>query len=224
MMADGASSPAYEQFCLLAKSQRGRAIVQLIQQVLNKEKIYVFGELLGLESVQALKDSEFKEHYRLLELFCYGNYSEYQKNRDQYTELSKKMVVKLRQLSIVSLAHKSKRVTYAALQEELDISNVRELEDLVIDTVYAGLLDGRLDQASSVLNVKSAMARDVRPGEVTSMITKLKGWGAEIEALARALDASMLSVRNERDAEVAKRKQVGKCQGNFGDRILQSNF
>ena len=42
------------------------------------------------------------------------------------------MVVKLRQLSIVSLAHKSKRVTYAALQEELDISNVRELEDLVI--------------------------------------------------------------------------------------------
>ena len=99
-MADGASSPAYEQvattlpfswrteltsplcprqFCLLAKSQKGRAIVQLIQQVLNKEKIYVFGELLGMESIQALRSSEFAEHYRLLELFCFGTYSEYLK-------------------------------------------------------------------------------------------------------------------------------------------------
>jgi COP9 signalosome complex subunit 7 len=43
---------AYEQFCLLAKSQRGRALVALIEQVLAKERIYVFGELLEMEAVQ----------------------------------------------------------------------------------------------------------------------------------------------------------------------------
>lgn len=46
------SSAAFEQFCLLAKSQRGRALVALIEQVLVKEKIYVFGELLAMDAVQ----------------------------------------------------------------------------------------------------------------------------------------------------------------------------
>ena len=56
------------------------------------------------------------------------------------------MTAKLRMLTIVSLAHRSKKVSYASLQSELGISNVRELEDLIIDTIYSGLLEGRLDQ------------------------------------------------------------------------------
>jgi hypothetical protein len=60
------------------------------------------------------------------------------------------MVVKLRQLSLVSLAHGAKKVPYATLQAQLGVSNVRELEDLIIDTVYAGILEGRLDQHKGV--------------------------------------------------------------------------
>ena len=87
------------------------------------------------------------------------------------------MISKFRQLSIVKLARQSKRVPYATLQVDLDITNVRDLEDLIIDTIYAGLLDGRLDQANAVLNVKSCMARDVRPEEdVDAMIIKLVNW------------------------------------------------
>ena len=60
------------------------------------------------------------------------------------------MLVKLRQLSIVSLAHAQKKVPYATLQHALGISNVRELEDMIIDTIYAGILEGRLDQHKGV--------------------------------------------------------------------------
>ena len=91
--------------------------------------------------------------------------------------MTDKMISKFRQLSIVKLARQSKRVPYATLQVDLDITNVRDLEDLIIDTIYAGLLDGRLDQANAVLNVKSCMARDVRPEEdVDAMIIKLVNW------------------------------------------------
>ena len=60
------------------------------------------------------------------------------------------MMIKLRQLSLVSLAHASKKVSYEELQLALGITNVRELEDLIIDTIYAGILEGRLDQLNGV--------------------------------------------------------------------------
>jgi len=43
-----------EQFCILAKSQKGRACAALIQQVLGSRKIFVFGELLYVPTVQAV--------------------------------------------------------------------------------------------------------------------------------------------------------------------------
>ena len=41
-----------EQFILLAKSARGAAIIQLVNQVLETPGIYVFGELLQMPNVQ----------------------------------------------------------------------------------------------------------------------------------------------------------------------------
>lgn len=51
------------------------------------------------------------------------------------TPLMKK---KLQHLTIVTMAIRNKCISYNALLEELDIDNVRELEDLIIESVYAG--------------------------------------------------------------------------------------
>lgn len=56
-------------------------------------------------------------------------------------------------LSVVSLAHKNKLVPYTILKAELGIDNVRHLEDLIFDTMYSGLLQGKLDQRQEVLKV-----------------------------------------------------------------------
>ena len=45
------------QFCILASSQKGLALSALIQQVLNSKKIYNFGELLAIPSVQGATHS-----------------------------------------------------------------------------------------------------------------------------------------------------------------------
>lgn len=62
-------------------------------------------------------------------------------------------VEKLRMLSVVSLAHASKVVPYATMKEALGMDNVRHLEDLIFDTMYSGLLQGKLDQRQEVLKV-----------------------------------------------------------------------
>lgn len=118
------------------------------------------------------------------------------------------MTKKLQQLSIVTLAHRSKIVSYASLQEELGVTNVRELEDLVIESIYAGLLEGRLDQHAGILNVKTAMARDVRPQEVEAMIAKLVGWGDSVREVVAALETNAAATVKARAATEQKRQEV----------------
>eukprot|EP00900_Chrysochromulina_parva_P007977 jgi/Chrpa1/17180/Chrysochromulina_OHIO_Genome00000991-RA len=56
---------------------------------------------------------------------------------------------------------------------ELEMSSVREVEDLLIECIYGGLLQGRLDQAAGQLDVFSCSARDVNPKELASMSESL---------------------------------------------------
>jgi len=48
------------------------------------------------------------------------------------------MQKKLQHLTIVSLAIKAKSIPYALLLSELEIDNVRHLEDVIIEAIYAG--------------------------------------------------------------------------------------
>ena len=57
-------------------------------------------------------------------------------------------------LIIVSLAHTSKVVPYDTMKTALGMDNVRHLEDLIFDTIYSGLLQGKLDQRQELLKVR----------------------------------------------------------------------
>lgn len=47
------------QFLVLAKGAKGAACVALIQQVLSHKKIFVFGELLAMPNVQAVRTHDY---------------------------------------------------------------------------------------------------------------------------------------------------------------------
>ena len=236
------------------------------RQALTNRKIFVFGELLFMDNMQALRDTEHAEYLRLLELFAYGTYSQYLAQRDQYPDMNAAQVSgghpgpgpepeprlstaratphartphpdhhhhhplhplraqteKLRQLSIVSLAHTQKKVPYEVLQAELAINNVRELEDLIIDTIYTGLVTGKMDQTTGVLKVKSAVPRDVKPEDVDAMITKLRDWRDKCDAILKTMAASQAHAAAERDehakAKVAVAEEIGDVKKNLKDR------
>lgn len=76
--------------------------------------------------------------YNTLMLFAYGTYKQYLDNRAQLLELTPVMKKKLQHLTIVTMAIRSKFISYADLLVELDIKNVRDLEDLIIESIYAG--------------------------------------------------------------------------------------
>ncbi|KAG6913305.1 hypothetical protein DXG01_007872 [Tephrocybe rancida] len=67
---------------------------------------------------------------------------------------------KLKHLSIVSLAS-SRRILPYADPKALDMLTIRDLEDLIIDTIYLDILHGKLDQKEQQLKVEYTMGRDL---------------------------------------------------------------
>ncbi|KAJ2997843.1 COP9 signalosome complex subunit 7b [Globomyces sp. JEL0801] len=124
-----------ETFLILAKTAKGAAMVALINDVLAASDIYQFGELLDCPNVQALKDSDLHSHYMALYHFAYGNLTTYYKD-PSLPKLNDIQLRKLKQLTLVALAER----------KDLDIPNVRQLEDIIIASIYSNIIQGKLDQ------------------------------------------------------------------------------
>jgi COP9 signalosome complex subunit 7 len=192
---------ALEQFCTLAKSAGGsRAVGDIVQQALNAKRVFVFGELLAEPNVRALKSTDQANQLRLLEIFAYGTYSDYKKEASSLPPLTPPQKTKLRQLSLVSLARKASVVPYDAIGEALEVTEQRDLEDLVIETVYAGLVAGKMDQMAREFKVQRASGRDVKPDDVAAMADALTDWADRADAVAEQLEENKVQAKALRDA------------------------
>lgn len=69
----------------------------------------------------------------------------------------------------------------------LDITSVRELEDTIIDVIYAGLIGGKMYHQEQVLHVDWVAGRDVSPEELARVAGVLDGWYVSLASLIRCL-------------------------------------
>lgn len=81
------------------------------------------------------------------------------------------------------------------LQSYLDIPTVRELEDLIINAFYQGVLTGKLDQRQRQLQVMYSMGRDLRPQQLEETMDALGAWSVSTNRLLGALDAKIASLQ-----------------------------
>ncbi|CAG8474098.1 6853_t:CDS:2 [Ambispora gerdemannii] len=168
-----------EPYLLLSKSAKGAASVKLIKEALAAPGVYVFAELLEMPNIVELKDTDNEQHmsyHTLLRLFSYGTYKDYKENAETLPKLETAQLNKLKHLSIVSLSEESRTIPYDILLQYLDISNVRELEDLIIEAIYQDVIKGKLDQKKKQLEIEYTMGRDLRPGQIDHMLQVLAAW------------------------------------------------
>jgi len=188
---------AIQTFVLLSKSAKGKACAAVIQQALSTPNVYVFGELLEMPNVQQLAETEDKKVLELLKIFAYGTYRDYKAG--SFPPLTPTQTKKLKQLTIVSLSAQSKVIPYSILQQELDIAELRELEDLIIDAVYQGIIHGQLDQKKKQLEVENCMGRDIRPEAIDEMVQVLTDWSGQADVLLKSIKEkiSYANIMNE---------------------------
>ncbi|KAJ6242626.1 cop9 signalosome complex subunit 7 [Anaeramoeba flamelloides] len=193
----------FVEFEVLLKNSSGKGIVSIIKRAINSKHLFVFGEILNRENVQKLKKTDDKKWVELLEIFAFGTFQDYQKRKSELPEITEFQTHKLKMLTIVSLAYSTKHVPYPLLQKELEISEVRELEDLIIDSIYMGLIVAKLDQKESMLEVQETMGRDVPPREIGGVVSVLEDWLKNIETLLELLSekgkfATLMSEETEK--------------------------
>ncbi|ORZ38413.1 hypothetical protein BCR44DRAFT_1497495 [Catenaria anguillulae PL171] len=179
-------------FLLLAKSSRGAAAADLVLKAIEAPGVYVFGELLAQPSIAALQQSH-PPAFALLQLFAYGTLAEYSKLPEPRPTLTSTMIHKLRLLTLISLAHTSRVLSYDLLlrQLQLDSSAVRDLEDLFIEAMYDNLIKATIDQRRRELHVESAVGRDVAPADLDQIAATLKQWCDVTTAVLETIDDSM---------------------------------
>ena len=158
---------ALDQYLILAKTAKGKACESLIFQAISNPRTFVFGELLD-----AVKDGGVsKESLKILEVFTYGTLQEYRQAK--LPDLTSAQLKKLQILTLASLASQKSILTYAELETLLEVHSTRALEDLIIETIYEGLIKGKIDHKNSCLRVFECIGRDLRPEDIQKSIEKI---------------------------------------------------
>eukprot|EP00826_Nyctotherus_ovalis_P045559 TRINITY_DN5056_c0_g1_i3.p2 TRINITY_DN5056_c0_g1~~TRINITY_DN5056_c0_g1_i3.p2 ORF type:complete len:137 (+),score=59.43 TRINITY_DN5056_c0_g1_i3:571-981(+) len=90
----------------------------------------------------------------------------------------------------------------------LDISDVRVLEDMVIECIYSGLLSGRLDNKNQQMTVDYVSSRDFKAEDTTNLFDKLNRWKKHVEEIEGMLDKSLRSTMASLEANERRKKEV----------------
>ena len=169
----------------------------------------------ALPQIKALaNDPTHKKHFHLLELFAHGTYADFTQDPSkfpQYLREKDDMMQKLKMLTVVTMAASNKNLDYSYLMESLDLGDVRELEDLLIECIYAEIVVGRLDQQSSQLKVQRVVGRDPSDLDIANMCEKLERWNVTVDSMIIKVDDETKKANN--NYEIAKiKKQALKDQ------------
>jgi COP9 signalosome complex subunit 7 len=134
-------------------------------------------------------------------------------NVNQYPELTAEQKLKLKQLTIVNFSSKQRILPYATLMRELDINDVRQLEDMLIDCIYQGLIEGKLDQSQQSLEVYEAIGRDFKFNDLGMMIQVLHEWSSNAKKVLTALDTcSKRAIEQFEQAKKHKKEHESKVE------------
>ncbi|CAN6704001.1 unnamed protein product [Malus baccata var. baccata] len=160
-----------DHFVKQASSLDGSALGPLVAEVTSHPALFAFSEIIAVPNVLQLEGTENSVYLHVLRLFAHGTWSDYKSDASRLPHLVPDQVLKLKQLTVLTLAETNKVLPYHQLMQELDVINVRELEDFLInECMYA------LDQLRKCFEVQFAAGRDPRPGQLGSMIQTLSNW------------------------------------------------
>lgn len=198
-----------DQFAKQAGVLEGAPLAGLVVEATSHPSLFAFSEILSVPNLSKLEGTQYSSHLDLLRLFAYGTCSDYKSNASHLPTLSADQVRKLKQLTVLTLAEANKVLPYDQLMQELDVSNVRELEDFLInDCMYAGIVRGKLDQLRRCFEVQFAAGRDLRPEQLNNMIQTLANWLGTSDDLLHTIQDKIKWADGMSEANKKHRKEI----------------
>jgi len=206
-------SQSINDYVKLATGTSGSTLVALIKRALAEKTIFVYGELLALEQVKSLEKAtgEDKKVFDSLQLFAYGDYQDFKNGgENKYGKLNDTQIKKLKMLTIATFGAKSSEITYDKLQKALDMKNVRDIEDLILDTIYEGIINAKLDQNAKIVKIDYAMGRDVKLEQLKEMQLVLNVWLKKSDDLIQGIEEKIKYAQGEWKMNILRKEEFEK--------------
>ncbi|KAL6494131.1 COP9 signalosome complex subunit 7 [Orobanche gracilis] len=198
-----------DYFVKQASNLKGLALSSIVVEATSHPSLFAFSEILSVPNVLELEGTENSVFLDLLRIFAHGTWSDYKSDSSRLPHLVPDQVLKLKQLTVLTLAETSKVLPYDTLMQELDVTNVRQLEDFLInDCMYVGIIRGKLDQLRRCLEVHFAAGRDLRPRHLGSMIETLADWLSTSESLLGSIQEKIKWADTMNEMDKKHRKEV----------------
>ncbi|KAA8520444.1 hypothetical protein F0562_014700 [Nyssa sinensis] len=198
-----------EYFVKQASNLRGSSLSKVVIESTSHPSLFAFSEILAVPNIIELQGTENSVYLDLLRLFAHGTWSDYKSNAGHLPQLVPDQILKLKQLTVLTLAETNKVLPYDVLMQELDVTNVRELEDFLInECMYVGIVRGKLDQLRRCFEVQFAAGRDLRPGQLGSMIQTLTNWLNTSDNLLISIQEKIKWADNMSELDKKHRKEV----------------
>ncbi|CAN0908406.1 COP9 signalosome complex subunit 7 [Linum grandiflorum] len=187
----------------------GPALTRIVVESTSHPSVFAFSEISAVPNFDKLQGTADSAYIDLLELFAYGIWRDYKAKSSVLPQLTPGQIIKLKQLTVLTLAKESKDISYDTLLDELEFSSIRELEDFLIDEcVYA---------------VQFAAGRDLLPSELESATETTRIWLETSDNLLALIEKqidmanAMEQLEKKRDVDVKVQIENAKKNINFRD-------
>jgi hypothetical protein len=162
---------------------------------------------------------------RTLDLFSYGTYKDASNMQQTLTDAQ---LLKLRMLTVVTLVERACLeahgiVPYSTVAQELSLEvdtleSNRQIEELMIACIYAGIINGKLCQKTRSLVLSSTDGPPCRPRDVqnvSSMLKSLKTIQQNLFSTATSMELEKVNVEKRREVhtEFLKRAKEASASG-----------
>ncbi|OWK03660.1 COPS7A [Cervus elaphus hippelaphus] len=97
---------------------------------------------------------------------------------------------------------------YLVLLEALALRNVRQLEDLVIEAVYADVLRGSLDQRHQRLEVDYSIGRDIQRQDLRAIARTLQEWCLGCEVVLSGIEEQVSRANQHKEQQLGLKQQI----------------
>ncbi|RID39922.1 hypothetical protein BRARA_J00005 [Brassica rapa] len=161
----------------------------------------------------------------VLRLFAHGTWGNYKCNDNRIPQLSPHQILKLKKLTLLPNSEDKAVLPYDNLMVELDVTNVRQLEDFLNnECMYDGIVRGKLDQLKRCFEVPFAAGRDPRPGELGDMLHALSNLLNTSENLLCSFQDKLKWADNMAEEGVEEVKRSPSMKGDVDNRGHKEMF
>lgn len=189
-------------------------IIDLIKRSISQNGLFAFSEFKSLltdriSSRPELATPLVQKWMQVLDIFSFSTWNDYLEfNRktaeDSEVDLDEAQSKKLKMMTLATLGAHDSILKYKQIESQLSIG-IDEVEAIVVDAVYEGLLTGKLDSKRQLIEVDAVYGRDVSFERLDEIGNLLEQWVHRTERVLAESEDGIQRLRKdaaERDSEI----------------------